>query len=112
MSLARAVAYPFHLPDRCKTLYLEPNTGKANLQESTKGDRMIRYERMLEVLSSFTISQLMFAGGNGRSIKTAAIHAAKEAVARSKTRFKSDLSFWTNWRKKIQTQRFGAIVAL
>ena len=112
MSLARASHYPSKLPARCKTLYIEPNTGKKNQHESTKGDRMIRYERMLEILSSVPLRHLMFAGGDGRAIKTAALRAAEHVTSLDGSdaeRLSSDAieAFWAKWRAQTNTRRFA-----
>lgn len=105
-ALRRMIFYPLKPPDKCKTLFINADGQRANLHESTKGDRMIRYERMFEILSSLALRDLVFAGGDGRAVKTAALHAA-DAIKVDPLVASEVSQFWREWRAQSRTTRFS-----
>lgn len=111
-SLVRISSYPFRIKPKQKTLYLNPKTGRRNLHESEKGDRMIRFERILEIQSSIELRDIVFAGGRGRKIKTKALHRARAAVVDLPQRptSKDIKRFWKRWRKATSTKRFRPVI--
>jgi hypothetical protein len=107
LQLERACRYLFKLPSKQKTHYLNPETGKQNLHESEKGDRYIRFERILELLSSLKLRDLVFAGGYLRDIKTTALHESASACRGTSCLPNINLrKFWKTWRKETGTKRF------
>ncbi len=68
LNLARVTRYPLKAPCKCKTRYVHPETGRANLHESEKGDRFIRYNRLFEIQSMINLRRLFDAGGEGLRI--------------------------------------------
>jgi hypothetical protein len=111
-SITRMCAYPFRFKPKSKTLYRNMETGRQNLHESEKGDRFIRYERLLEILSALRFSDLVFAGGRGRPIKTAALHSAVQAVRNlpPPPSREAVATFWMRWREHTKTERFKPVV--
>lgn len=69
MDLVRAAYYLNKVSDRCKSLYKNADTGKANLHASEANDRFIRYLRTVHILSMIRTDRIMFGSGQGGSIR-------------------------------------------
>jgi hypothetical protein len=66
--LAKLAAYGLQPGYKCKTRFVHKETGAANLHESEKGDRYIRYHRLFELWSRINLRQCFRGGGEGASI--------------------------------------------
>lgn len=77
------------------------------MHQSEKGDRYIRYLRMAQILSMVTFEDMTYAGGEGRSIRSAIVkllRASCEADAPADRRlFHPDAmaSFWQEVAKQL-----------
>lgn len=70
VNLARICAYLFKSPHKCMN-WNPPKDGKpGHMNQSEKGDRMIRYLRMAQIRSMMTLEDVMFAGGEGIAIRS------------------------------------------
>lgn len=107
--LAKLAFYPLKAAYRCKTRFVHSVTGKANLHESEKGDRYIRYHRLFEILSHINLRKLFHGGGEGVDIL-----AAIGKKMRSWARRKGDAAaispdripvYWSTYRSSRPGQR-------
>lgn len=113
LDLAHVVRYPFKAPDRCKTLYIHRVTGDANLHESEKGDRFIRYLRIGRILSVIRQRDLVFGAGAGVALQAAALKAATARLRRRAARAGLAITvrdvrrFWAALHRPRDWQRFA-----
>lgn len=69
VNLARICAYLFKSPHKCMN-WNPPSDGKnGHMNQSEKGDRMIRYLRMAQIRSMMTVEDVVFAGGAGVGVR-------------------------------------------
>jgi len=78
INLARICAYLFKSPHKSMN-WNPPRDGKpGHMNQSEKGDRMIRYLRMAMIRSIMTIEDVMFAGGAGIKIRKSVIDLLRQ----------------------------------
>lgn len=70
LNLFRMWAYMFKSPHKCMNWNPPKDGKKGHMNQSEKGDRMIRYLRMAQIRSMMTIEDVMFAGGAGIGIRS------------------------------------------
>ncbi len=106
--IARVASYMLKAPNKCKTLYRNKNGTHINLHESETGDRYVLYMRMAEILSYFKIDRLMFAGGEGSSVRRSIVRDLKQKISEKQgSNIQEDYStFWRVFRKRTRTNRF------
>lgn len=112
--LARVVRYALQGPDRRKTFYIHPRTGRCNLHESEASDRYITYLRMYELLSRVRQRDMMFAAGEGVELQCAALAGVArrlrtEAAEADEIVAMSDVAaFWLDFMPRHRHgKRFG-----
>ena len=78
INLARICAYLFKSPHKCMN-WNPPKDGKmGHMNQSEKGDRLIRYLRMAQIRSMMTVEDIVFSGGQGIAIRSALIKLLRE----------------------------------
>jgi hypothetical protein len=78
INLARICAYLFKSPHKCMNWNPPKDGKKGHMNQSEKGDRMIRYLAMARIRSMMTIGDVMFAGGQGIKIRSDLIKLLRE----------------------------------
>lgn len=111
VDLARVTQYPHLGPDRRKTIYQHPQTGRVNLHESEKSDRFITYLRNFQLLSCIRQRDLLFAGGNGIDLQNRALvkvvrqHRARNSAFDELISSRDVRAFW---RRFLPRSRWGS----
>jgi len=78
VNIARMCAYLFKSPHKAMN-WKPPHDGKpGHMNQSEKGDRMIRYLRMAQIRSLMSIEDVMFAGGQGVDIRSDIIKLVRQ----------------------------------
>lgn len=111
--LTRFAYYATKAPGKSKTVYVSKDGSHTNMHESEKGDRLIRYARLFEILSHIPLASLVFAGGNGQFILGRAILSVKrwhEGRAKSGQfrRIVDVADYWDVNRDRYLGKRFKA----
>jgi hypothetical protein len=70
LNLFRVWAYMFKSPHKCMNWNPSKDGKQGHMNQSEKGDRMIRYLRLAQIRSMMTIEDVMFAGGAGIGIRS------------------------------------------
>jgi hypothetical protein len=78
INLARICAYLFKSPHKCMNWNPPKDGKKGHMNQSEKGDRMIRYLALARIRSMMTIEDVMFAGGQGIKIRSDLIKLLRE----------------------------------
>lgn len=112
LDLARLAYYPWKPPHRCKTLYKNDITGRANLHESEANDRYVNYLRYLEILSLIPVGAMMFGYGQGQSMRADMLREAKSwlktgAATRNPPIHVDGIpQFWSEFMPRMGLERF------
>ncbi|MBW3245853.1 hypothetical protein KUV57_24805 [Epibacterium sp. DP7N7-1] len=110
--LARIVQYCFKSPFKCKTFYKNEAKGIQMQHESTKSNRNIRLQRLMELNSLIEIRKLLISGGDGVRIKFDAAALLKaildfQSVGSVEPLTIKDVeNFWRKMRKRSKHQRY------
>lgn len=107
--IARIIGYDLKLPCFQKTVFRNPETGKANFHQSEAGDRYIRFNRLFEILSMINLGRLVRGGGEGATIlEDVAVEMmawAKEEQDPAVIRIDQIAEFWLTQRVKRKDHR-------
>lgn len=97
LDMARILRYPHKGPDRRKNIYVNPETGRRNINETEKTDRYIRFLRHYQIQSMIEKDSLLFASGRGIGIKNAALRRTHDLLeARTEKSKRADQMDWVN----------------
>jgi hypothetical protein len=93
-------------------LYVNAETGHANLHESEANDRYIRYLRMAQILSMMRVDRVTYAAGHGAAMRTDALREAKswlrtgERDRRPPIHSNAVPNYWIDLWERLGTPRF------
>ncbi|OJW66432.1 MAG: hypothetical protein BGO57_04125 [Sphingomonadales bacterium 63-6] len=77
INLYRMASYFFEAPCRCMT-WCPPKAGrKGHMHHSEKGDRFMRYLRLIMIRMMLSLEDVSFAGGHGKAIRSNMIKRAR-----------------------------------
>lgn len=113
VNLARMAAYLLKAPHKCKTFYPGKEGKSGNMHHSRKGDRLVRYLRLVEIRSMLTFKDVTFASGEGLALRSGIAKSlsllAQEQARKAPRRFHSAEipSFWTKLKVSMNTTRFN-----
>jgi len=110
--VANALIYPLKAPNRMKTDYVHPRTGKRNIHQSEKGDRYIRFLRQYQLLTMLQRDRMIFSGGDGAAVRRMAlklVHEHLDALTAPCSRAENMewvREFWEEFLPRIGCDRF------
>lgn len=108
---ATVIRYPFKGIDKNKTLYLNEEKGKADIHESEKGDRYVRYLRLFQIHSLVRQQDLMFASGTGVTLQSSALLQTRrslraEGLVGGSVRMRDIRALWADLMPRLGWTRF------
>lgn len=113
IELAHAIAYMLKLSPYTKTYYRSPKGREYdNLHESEKGDRYIRYLRLMQIQSMLDLRRIVYAGGLLREIRAQGLRDVSSYLATKHVRGQSPVhpdglpAFWEGLWEELREPRF------